>query len=91
MHGTFMTMYTREFSGGKGLKFISHQIPEGFGSVIGEFEEEARAVDFQHKFERILEGMDLGAPRWGNKILVDQEESNLRVYLEIVIKCDHLA
>ena len=86
MHGTIMTMYTREFSGGKDLKFISHQIPEGFGSVIGEFEEEARAVDFQHKFERILEGMDLGAPRWGNKILVDQEESNLRDYFEIVMR-----
>ena len=81
-----MTMYTREFSGGKSLKFIKHQIPEGFGSVIGEFEEEANVVDFQSKFERILEGMDLEAARWGNTVLVDHEEVNMRVYFKIVMR-----
>ena len=68
------------------MKFVKHQIPEGFGSVIQEFEEEAKKADHQLELEKIIDRANINTPRWENKISVEQTEITLSEHFENVMR-----
>ena len=60
------------------MKFVKNQVPEGFGSVIDKFEEQAWEIDHEWKFQALMDKIDLSDSRWSQDI----ERKNTQVSLK---------
>ena len=77
-----LQVYAREFKGGQKVKFVKNEVPEGFGSVMEDFEKEAETLDFKMKFNEQKMAEDQKDKPWE---VVAIDGSNLRrKYLDVM-------
>ena len=86
MHTTVLSIYIQEFNGSKSVKFVKHEIPDGFGTVLEDFEEQLDKVDFKKIFGNMVEASKLESPRWKKKIGENGKQMELRDWYKVQMK-----
>ena len=86
MNEIILPIYTREFHGPKITKFVHHRVPEGFGTVIGDFCSEITTLDHITKFSQLVESNDTSSPKWKRVVIYDGDEILMEDCFKIIME-----